>query len=115
MQDRDREGKYDAAKSNEIEYENLHSYCMGIHKHIYTYTIYITVFANGNYKYKQCINNGNKSKTKWEKSSERGGRGGQQRQYAHKVNSLSACIVEQSLPAVCAQVLSECERKKIAR
>lgn len=74
------------------------------------YTIYITVFANGNCKYKQCINNGNRSKTKWEQSSEGVGRG---RQYAHKVNT--ACIVEQSPSAVCAQVLSECQRMKIAR
>lgn len=72
MQERDRAREREKAntaqlrtakgKSNEIEYENLHSYCMGILKHIYAiYTIYITVFANGNCKHKQCINNGNKS------------------------------------------------------
>lgn len=27
-------------ESNEIEYENLHSYCMGIRKHIYTIYVY---------------------------------------------------------------------------
>lgn len=50
--EREREEKANTAqlrtakgKSNEIEYENLHSYCMGIRKHIYT--IYIHNIYNG--------------------------------------------------------------------